>query len=298
MMEIILMIGGILVLLIGMIIPVVVTVMMNRRPRRTYLDRYFITPFELQVPFENVSFTAGDGVILRGWWMNGSTGTVVVGCSGRDGTKADLIGIGTAIWRSGHSVLLFDCRDRGESDSAPRTLGYSEQLDVEAAIRYAEGKMPGAAMGMLGFSMGAALAIVAAAANGHIRAVVADSPYASLYELVRDRLRSARIPAFPVMPMVNLFNRLLYGYNLHDMNPAGDVEKISPRPILLIHGEQDSVIPVSSVQQVYQKAGEPKELWISQKANHCGTYFLNRHAYMEKVAGFFTRHLVSSSGPS
>ncbi|MFW5861268.1 MAG: alpha/beta hydrolase [Spirochaetota bacterium] len=294
-MEWILFIAGILLLIMVVVLPVIITVMMNRRPGRSYLDSYYITPFELQVPFENICFTTTDDVTLRGWWMNGSTGSVVIGCSGRDGTKADLIGIGTAIWRSGHSVLLFDCRDRGESDSAPRTLGYSEQLDVEAATRYAKGRMPGAPMGMLGFSMGAALAIMAAAGNGHIRAVVADSPYASLYELVRDRLRSSRIPAAPVMPVVNLFNRLLYGYNLHDVNPSRDVKKISPRPILLIHGELDSVIPVSSVQQVYRKAGDPKELWISQKADHCGTYFMDRQAYMERVAGFFTRHLVSSS---
>ncbi len=294
-MEVILIIAGILLLIAGVVLPVIITVMMNRRPQRSYLDSYFITPFELQVPFENVSFTAGDGVTLRGWWMNGSKGSVVIGCSGRDGTKADLIGIGTAIWRSGHSVLLFDCRDRGESDSAPRTLGYSEQKDVDAAIRYVTDRMPGTSMGMLGFSMGGALAIMAAAANGHIRAVVADSPYASLYELVGERLKSTMIPSAPVMPLVNLFNRLLYGYNLHDVNPSRDVKKISPRPILLIHGELDSVIPVSSVQQVYRKAGDPKELWISQQADHCGTYFLDRQAYMERVAGFFTRHLVPQS---
>ena len=297
-MEMILIIAGILLLITGIVLPVIITVMMNRRPQRSYLDSYFITPFELQVPFENISFTTADGVTLRGWWMNGSTGSVVIGCSGRDGTKADLIGIGTAIWREGHSVLIFDCRDRGESDSAPRTLGYSEQLDVEAATRFANDRLPEATMGMLGFSMGAALAIMAAAGNGHIQAVVADSPYASLFELVRDRLRSTGIPAAPVMPMVNLFNRLLYGYNLHDVNPSRDVQKISPRPILLIHGELDSVIPVSSVQRVYLNAGEPKELWISQKADHCGTYFLDRQAYMERVAGFFTRHLVSPSPPS
>lgn len=272
----------------GIILPVFVTLSINWRPRKTYLDDYFITPYELQVPFENICFTTSDGITIRGWWMQGRSNNIVIGCSGKDGTKDDLIGVGTAIWRAGHSVLLFDCRDRGESDSAPRTLGYSERLDVEAAVKYAEKRMPGARVGILGFSMGAALAIMAAAEDRNIRAVVADSPYSSLYELVRARLKSKHISAFTVMPLVNLWNRLIYRYSLHEVNPMDQVKKITPRPLMIIHGEMDSIVPVSSAKNIYKNAGEPKELWIVNGADHCGAYFADRKTYMDRVATFFT----------
>lgn len=293
-MESILFAAGVIILLLvigGVIFSLYVARTLNRRPERTFLDDYFITPFELQVPFENIEFRASDGAVLRGWWMPGKNRSVILGCSGKDGAKDDLVGIGSALWRAGFSVMLFDCRDRGESDTAPRTLGFVEQLDAEAALQYAQNRMPEARIGMLGFSMGAALAIMAAAENETIQAVVADSPYSSLHALVGDRLKAKHIPAKPVMPVVNLWNQLLYAYSLHAVRPIDKVKRIAPRPILIIHGEKDGLIPLSSAQQIYAYACEPKSFWMVQGADHCGAYFADRKAYMEKVTAFFLEAL-------
>src|SRR6056297_171886 len=283
-------IGLLLIMGLGVMLPVYVAWSVNQRPRRTFLDDYFITPYELQVPFENIGFETSDGLILRGWWMQGRSGNIVLGCLGKDGTKDDLIGVGTAIWRAGHSVFLFDCRDRGESESAPRTLGYIECLDVEAAVKYAKQRQPGAKLGVLGFSMGAALAIMAAANDGDIRAVVADSAYNRLYDLVRARVRSTPISVFTLMPLVNLWNRLIFKYSLHAVDPAAKVRRMAPRPLLIIHGAADSIVPVSAAKDIYKNAGDPKELWIVAGADHCGAYFADRKTYMDRVAAFFTEN--------
>ena len=276
-------------------IAVAVSRAVHRSPARTYRDRYFVTPFEARAPFEPVSFRSAGGVTLRGWWMARPGRRVVVGCSGLDGNKADLIGIGPALWRAGNSVLLFDCRDRGESDPAPRSAGFLEALDVKTAVRFVEGRVPGARIGLLGYSMGAVACVMATAGLPGVRAVAADSAYASLELLLASRLRRRHLPAGPILFLSNLYNRLAYGYSLSAVSPLDAAARISPRPLLLVHGGADSVIPVEHAHRIHERAGEPKELWIADGADHCGAYFADREAYCARVADFFEKALGNTA---
>jgi fermentation-respiration switch protein FrsA (DUF1100 family) len=270
----------------------------NRSKKRTYADRYFITPYELNVPFQNVEFRAEDGVLLRGWWMPGPSGRVIIGCSGLNGSKADLIGIGTYLWRAGNGVLLFDCRDRGESDMAPRSAGYRETGDLGAAISYVRMQIAGARIGVIGFSMGASVVVMAAAKDRDVRAVVADSPYASLAEIITGAYRRWCLPSRLLMFLADLFNQLAYGYRLSEIRPIDAVHRISPRPLLLIHGSSDSVIPADHSRRLFAKAGEPRQLWIADGVEHCGAYFLDREIYCKRVADFFDRAFAGGAPES
>jgi dipeptidyl aminopeptidase/acylaminoacyl peptidase len=272
-------------------VAVAVSRAVHRSPARTYRDRYFVTPFEARAPFEPVSFRSADGVTLRGWWLARPGNRVVLGCSGLDGNKADLIGIGPALWRAGNSVLLFDCRDRGESDPAPRSAGFLEALDVKAAVGYAGGRVPRARIGLLGYSMGAVACVMAAAELPMVCAVAADSAYASLEMLLASRLRRRHLPAGPILFLSNLYNRLAYGYSLSAVSPLDAVARISPRPLLVIHGGSDSVIPADHARLIFESAGEPKKLWVADGADHCGAYFADREVYCARVAEFFRKAL-------
>jgi predicted alpha/beta-fold hydrolase len=79
---------------------------------------------------------------------------VVVGCTGHQGVKSDLLGIGSGLWRAGNNVLLFDFRGCGESDEAPPSLAHNELPDARAAVLYAQRRLPGARLGLIGYSMG------------------------------------------------------------------------------------------------------------------------------------------------
>lgn len=50
------------------------------------------------------------------------------------------------------------------------------------------------------------------------------------------------------------------------------VRQISPRPILLMHGTQDDLVPVVHSERIYEKALEPKQLWIAEDAWHCALF--------------------------
>src|SRR5947209_1483980 len=91
--------------------------MLTHKGMRTSIDSAFsYTPFELGVPFETVAFYNGQGMLLKGWWLDRpATQKVILLCPGYGRNKSDLLGIGSRLWKAGYNVLPFDFRDQGES---------------------------------------------------------------------------------------------------------------------------------------------------------------------------------------
>jgi alpha-beta hydrolase superfamily lysophospholipase len=267
----------------------------NPRPVRQFVDDYTFTPWELGVPYEVLDIVSADGLRLRGWWLgHAEDRAVVVGSHGHTGRKEDLLGIGTNLWRAGFSVLLFDYRGRGESDAWAQTLVSREVDDLQAAVAAAARRAPGAPLGVIGFSMGAAVALLAAADNPQITAVVADSSFTSGADVVTHGVnRELRIPAGPLVRVADELVARLHGYRFSQVQPVAAVARLAPRPLLIVHGDRDSVIPVSHAHQLHAAAAEPRELWIVAGVEHCGAYFADRPAYCRRVIEFFDRYLRS-----
>ena len=265
---------------------------LNTPRRKSEMDGFTFTPWEVQVPYESVEFVTEDGVTIRGWWFpRQESNQVVVGCTGHKGVKSDLLGIGSGLWRAGNNVLLFDFRGCGESDAASPSLAHNELPDARAAVLYAQRRLPGARLGLIGYSMGAAVAILVAATDSSIRAVVADSSFLGMREVVGHAFTRFRLPPLPMLGLTDTVNRWRYGYRFAAVRPLDVVRRVSPRPILLIHGEDDRIVPVEHARHLYDVAGESKELWITAGTPHCGTYFDNREHYVRKVSDFFDRGL-------
>ncbi|HEY0605912.1 MAG TPA: alpha/beta hydrolase, partial [Herpetosiphonaceae bacterium] len=85
-----------------------------------------------------------------------------------------------------------------------------------------------------------------------------------------------------------------YGYRFQAVRPLDVVGKIAPRPLLIIHGSADAITPVSHARLLYEAAGQPKELWVLENAPHCGGYFVDRPAYVRRVAEFFERAFAAA----
>ncbi|GAC1363904.1 MAG: alpha/beta hydrolase [Herpetosiphon sp.] len=251
---------------------------------------FTFTPTECGVPFEVVRFRTDDGIELCGWWLVQPHATrVLIGCTGHLGTKDELLGIGSGLWRAGNAVLLFDFRNRGESEVAPMSLAFREQDDLLAAVAYAKQRMGGAApqIGVIGYSMGGAVALLAAARTPAIGAVVADSAFATMRGVLQAAYVRRHLPAQPFLLLADFITRRRYGYPFNAVRPLDVVDKISPRPLLLIHAAGDPIISVDDAQRLFTAAGEPKALWIAPAREHCGAYFADRSGYVERVASFF-----------
>jgi len=268
-----------------------------KRPRP--MDAYVMTAFETGADCEDVTFPPADGQhLVSGWWFpRPTTNRVVVGCAGYRGSKSELIGISTALWRAGFNVLLFDYRGHGADRGAPVTLGYRELRDFVGALDYVHRRVPDARIGVIGYSMGAAIAIMGSARRPDVRAVVADSPFATHAGVVSHNIsRIIHINGRPIAALADIFLERIAGYRHRDVEPVREVAALAPRPLLVIHGADDQTIPVSHARQVYAAAGAPKELWICEDADHCGAYFLDRPRYIQRVVGFFERWLDRAPG--
>ena len=185
-------------------------------------------------------------------------------------------------------MLLFDCRGRGSSEGELISLGHFETVDASAAVGYALSRAPGVPLGLIGYSMGAAVAVMSAARDERVEAIVADSSFASERGLVRALLRKQVGPLHgPIARLTECF----LPYDPGGIDPLREVAMIAPRTCLFIHGLLDRTCDAEDSVRLYEAAGEPKELWLLEGAGHCDAYFADREAYCERVAAFFEKHL-------
>ncbi len=244
-------------------------------------------------PPEAVRFQSGDGTGLAGWYVDRGADATIILCHGWPGSKDDMRGLMESLVRSGFNVLAFDFRGWGASDPGPVTLGYREAFDVAGAVRFVRTRQGGTAhrIGVFGLSMGAAAAILAAAACPEIGAVVSDSSYTRLDHAVRWVYRGLWGPAAPLFyaPTRWLGERLM-GTAMPGVSPLDAIERIRPRPILLIHGTQDRLIDPADAQALHRRAGDPKTLWLVEGADHAEARAAAAGEYDARVAGFFRQH--------
>lgn len=256
---------------------------------------YGFSPFEVQAEARDVTFTTSDGVPLAGWLLpRDDDDTLVIVCHGFRGTKADMLGIGPGLWREGHEVLLFDFRGNGDSGDGPQSLAHHEQRDLEAALDWATRERPGRQIAVVAFSMGAATTIQVAARDPRIEVLVLDSPFATMGGVVAANLALHRLPARLLVPLANLANRVGYGYSYDDVRPVDVIHTIPPRPMLILHGRDDRIIPYDHAVQLVAAAGQENVEFISFPTDHCGGYFHDRPGYIRLVAEFLNRGFANS----
>ena len=267
------------------------------------------SPSQHGLPFTEVLFPSRDGLILHGWfvpaegvatfslteedWSAGSKGTVVLG-HGRFGSKDPDLKYVPWLREAGYNCLLFDFRGHGRSEGDYTSFGYHERKDLLGAIDFLRGKgIP--KVGVLGFSLGGAVGISTAAECDDVVAVVADGAFV---ELPRTLARGARERGFPQWLVRPLGPFILWlagrrvGADLTESEPLRYVHRIAPRALFVIHGEDDPYISVDDARRLYDRAGEPKELWIAQGAGHRRVDEVYPDEYQERVVGFFDRYLA------
>jgi fermentation-respiration switch protein FrsA (DUF1100 family) len=219
----------------------------------------------------------------------------VVSAHGHGGRKEDMLGISTFLWKAGFNVLMFDFRGHGMErvKGELKTLGTQELEDYLAAInfvynRFAENNQPEPIIGACGGSLGAAVALVAAARDERIRAVWADSSFSSRREVIAHNFETAtHLPSRPVVDTADWVFKLRTGQPMGDFSPLKEISTMFPRPIYFIHGEADNTTPVSHVHALYSAATGFKELWIEPGLEHCQVYFKFRQEYRRRAIAFF-----------
>jgi uncharacterized protein len=244
--------------------------------------------------YQDVSFPSADGLTLRGWYIPTQNGAVVIFVHGLGSNRGMFWNDVAMLHQHGYGILLFDLRNSGVSDGEITTMGLQEARDVDGAVTFVLSQ-PGVdadKVAVLGHSMGGATVILAAAHNPTISAVIAQSTYTSLEDNVSASMRQLTgLPAFPFAPLVVFFGEQQSGMQIRQVRPVDDIGKISPRPILLVHGERDNLVQVSNVYHLYEAAAQPKELLVIQNAGHGGFFRASPDEYERSIIDFLQRSL-------
>jgi pimeloyl-ACP methyl ester carboxylesterase len=132
------------------------------------------TPADLGLEYRDVTFAATDGVRLSGWWIPGRNGGAVVLLHGAGSTRSAVLDHPAVLARHGFGVLLYDARGHGRSAGRAMDFGWYGDEDVGGAVTFVATQPGVTAIAAVGLSKGGEEAIGAAAADGRIRAVVAE----------------------------------------------------------------------------------------------------------------------------
>ncbi len=247
------------------------------------------TPKRHGIEYQTEDFKAADGTRLNAWFLPAKTepggkakATVLFLHGNAENISSHFRNVA---WlpAAGYNVLALDYRGYGASEGTPTLAGM--QLDIDAAMRHLmahQGVDPNRIV-IFGQSLGGAVAIYYAAHNSYranIRAVIIDSSFYDYHQIAREKLAGFFLTwPFQWLPWLTVND---------SYTPADAISAIAPLPLLLIHGDQDVVVPLRHSQQLFEQAGEPKQLWIVPGAGH--TQSLENPAVRDKLLEYLMRH--------
>jgi len=252
-------------------------------------------PADYGLRYSDIFFPSRDGLVLSGWWLeSGDKSPCIIMVHGEKGNRAEtgsvkLLEIACELVNSNYNVLMFDLRGHGRSEGRRASAGYREKEDLLGAIDYI--KQRGITkVGVIGFSMGAATALMTAARCREIGVVIADSSFADMAEIVRSEFsKRSSLPAF-FLPWTLFMAKNIYGIDLSVLRPVDDVKKSISAPIMIIHGERDDVIPVEHAYLLARACSNPQsELWVVPEAQHVDSYVTKPKEYINKIVSFLNR---------
>jgi uncharacterized protein len=234
------------------------------------------------------------GAKLAGRIFEGKTDAAIVLLHGYGGTQDELLPVADRLHDAGYTVFTYDQRGCGKS-TGEVTFGAREQDDLVSVVDYLARRpeVDESRLGAFGFSMGGATALMAAAREPRIKAVAADSAWSEVDRWLQPSIGAAFTHPRDRFNALSLkLAELRTGIDLDDLRPVDAIGRVSPRPVLLVHGSADDVIVPSEGERNYEAAGEPKELVLVPDAAHGDTVAPGADKTHEHVRDFFDRSLV------
>ncbi|MFQ5903317.1 MAG: alpha/beta hydrolase [Candidatus Binatia bacterium] len=246
-----------------------------------------LTPENLQLDYERVWFKTSDGLNLSGWLIPSEKATRknLILLHGYPADKGDILPA-LSFLQKDYNLFLLDFRYLGESEGKYSTAGANEVRDLLAAIQFLKTKGI-EEVGVWGFSMGGAVALMSIKKAPEIKAVVSEASYASLAQMAPELFR---IPVlrYPLAYLIGLWAKIFLGIDIRDVSPVKAVQNTTI-PLLLIHSLTDAVIPFSHARSLQEalKDNPRAEFWFHAGPAHgeLGS------EYQKRLADFFQKHL-------
>lgn len=212
------------------------------------------TPQDFNLAYEDISITARDGVILKGWYVPAKKPTkkAIILLHGYPADKGNILPV-MHFLQERYNLLFMDSRYFGASGGYYTTVGKKETQDTLSAIAYL--KQRGMKdIGLWGLSMGGAVALMAAAESPDVNMVAADSAYARLDWVAAEHFKIPLVRNVMALLMRG-WGLLLLQMDINTVNPADAVAKLKI-PVLIIYSRDDDLIPKHHGELLAERAKE------------------------------------------
>lgn len=277
-------------LFIFLVSPLVISALIARGPPGPRHETFGDTPSSYGIDFSNVQFPSRDGLTLRGWFMEGEKSKpTIIACHGFFRSRQELLKRSCDLAREGFSVLLFDFRSHGNSDRQSISLGFLERLDVLGAYDFLKKTHQKKRFVLLGVSMGAVAAIHAADdLKSDLKAVIADSPFESLQEVISHHTQLFfGLPSFPFADLLVWNLARINGYKAQNLNTLRALRRLREIPVLMFHGEDDRRIRVATARRIFQAIPSGrKKIVFFENATHGAAHRTDPDLYLETIVEF------------
>jgi fermentation-respiration switch protein FrsA (DUF1100 family) len=222
-----------------------------------------------QLPLEDVWFTSEDGTRLFGWYVaSRRSPAVLLWCHGNAGNMIHRLENLAALYEIGLSVFLFDYRGYGRSEGTPSEQGLYQ--DARAAYGYLTDvrHIDPARLVVFGRSLGAAVA-GNLASERKVAGLILESAFPSVAAMAKEQ-----------------FGGLPTHWLLGSRFPLVERLKSIRAPMLMIHGDQDTIVPFPLGEQVFLAAPGPKSLYVVKGADHNNLPFVGGQSYFSTLKQF------------
>ena len=283
------------------------------RPRRCFLLRDTYNPetdlgptlFHLQgticrrrdLEVRLTQITNPRGFILKCSWFepfqrNGTfKPPCIVYCHGNCGTRLDSFDIVETLIPMGISVFAFDFAGSGLSGGKYVTLGYFEQEDIRVVVAHLRTTEGITSVSLWGRSMGAASAILYAATDPQVHALVLDSPFTSLTEVSKDMIQSYKyVPSSFAGPILQALRKRIKNVAEFDIEEVSPIKVISKcrMPCAFIHSVEDTVVNLSHSVRLFDQYPNLTKIIIKIPGGHN----TKRPRWLNEEAAVFIKNLV------
>ena len=267
------------------------------RRKREWYARFttILEPRDAKLPQEDVVLRTHDGMSLSGWLVAHTKKPkgAVIYLHGVGDCKIGGIAVAKLLYNNGYDVLLYDSRHHGESEGRFCTYGFYEKRDVSAAIDFLR-RRPGmreCRVAIFGTSMGAAVAIQAAAIDERIAGVVAEASFTDLRTIFVDyQRRIIKLPWHFLRNFAMSRSQTIANFKARLVSPIDDVVRVKA-PLLFVHGTKDSFIRYQYSKKLYDRATGPKQLLLIEGADHNDVWDVGGKKYETTILEFFAHAL-------
>lgn len=247
-------------------------------------------------PFESIEMSSFDGLKLRGYYLQAKepTNKTVVFAHGYLGNALQMGLYGQYYYEHlGYNIFMPDLRGHGDSEGDYYGFGWHDRLDLIDWMNLLIDNNPHTEIVMHGLSMGAATVLMTSGEElpTNVKAVIADSPYTSVYDLFAYQMeRMFHLPDKPILPSTSFITKIRANYSLTEASALEQVKKASV-PILYIAGEADTFVPTNMAETLYENTKSSSELVTFPDANHGESIVLHKEEYLEVITSFIEKYI-------